>query len=51
MKKIISVVILLMSVSQIWATGQYSERLNYNGENVQLYSLLLELNDELFGDV
>ena len=43
--------VVAIAMMQVSATVQHNEMLNYNGENVQLYSLLLELNDELYRDV
>lgn len=43
--------VVAIAMMQVSATVQHCEMLNYNGENVQLYSLLLELNDELYRDV
>lgn len=51
MKRIIISMVVAIAMMQVSATVQHCEMLNYNGENVQLYSLLLELNDELYRDV
>ena len=51
MKRIIISMVVAIAMMQVSATVQHNEMLNYNGEKVQLYSLLLELNDELYRDV
>lgn len=51
MKRAIFFIIVTIIVMQAGATGQFSERLNYKGKNVQLHSLLLELNDELYRNI